>query len=466
MKLSKYIFLAIGGILIFNSEAMAQITIGNNLGESGPNGPGLLSGSATFEEFINGGYEAVEGTGDEEGDIGDELYPAPFSVTPRRNKNATKIVQRSADKKAYFSGKEYIDLEDSAFDPSLRKFLLDLKEGEETPVGTEQEVILKYKGSEETGLDFSLTWPVGAAGVGEQPASGERPTTDYHEYEDVVTGEEFLGEDLPDGRTRLVSKRNDRVYTFNTKDFDDSLKHPLDPSNTSLFKTKIVTAEKPDAAPQISPLKKGEMLLKHDPRNPTVYKNAATGEEFDAKEQRGRITITSRKDGSTRVLDPKELADPTKNKTDPMDEKFTVIKPLGNSKDLMMDSSKPLESHTGDATFDNAYNKLAEAFKKMRIIVYILGCFSLAAFGVAAFFGKLNWAWLAMIMISLFILAATDTIVLYATTAGEGNPRQMTANQVSDQFNKGNPAGHLKLRDDSADFNYIKEKLKSGKGAK
>ena len=86
------------------------------------------------------------------------------------------------------------------------------------------------------------------------------------------------------------------------------------------------------------------------------------------------------------------------------------------------------------------------------------------AFGVAAFFGKLNWTWLAMIMISLFILASTEAIVAYANKAGEGSPGVITYSEVEQKFN--DSSNHLQLRNDAMDFDYLKKLVTGEKTAK
>ena len=64
--------------------------------------------------------------------------------------------------------------------------------------------------------------------------------------------------------------------------------------------------------------------------------------------------------------------------------------------------------------------------------------------GMAGIFGKLSWSWLAMITISLFVLASTEAIVSFAI-----NPKEMTVSQASTKFKQISPSGKIKFRDDS-----------------
>ena len=118
-------------------------------------------------------------------------------------------------------------------------------------------------------------------------------------------------------------------------------------------------------------------------------------------------------------------------------------------------TTDPLILQTNDPKLRKATETLASTFKKIRIIVYMLGGFGFIGFAVAAIFGKLSWSWLVMITISLFVLASTEAIVLYAIGAGGGKPEQIKSTWASTQFNKGT-SDQLKFRDDSNDFNYDK----------
>ena len=123
-------------------------------------------------------------------------------------------------------------------------------------------------------------------------------------------------------------------------------------------------------------------------------------------------------------------------------------------------TTDPLILQTTDPKLRKATETLASTFKKIRIIVYMLGGFGFIGFAVAAIFGKLSWSWLVMITISLFVLASTEAIVLYAIGAGGGKPEQIKSTWASTQFNKGT-SDQLKFRDDSNDFNY--QKMLEGK---
>lgn len=177
-------------------------------------------------------------------------------------------------------------------------------------------------------------------------------------------------------------------------------------------------------------------------------------EDFDAVDSKYRVERLP--DGRTRLT-----SEETENQyyTDSVvvrkDGTFTV-KPSSMpvpATSIGMDPGAPLTARTSDAYFNEAYNKMAEAFRKARVVVYMLGGFSLLAFGVAAFFGKLSWIWLVMITISLFILASTEAIIAYAHKAGDGDPGVITSTWASGKFN--NKTGDkLQLRNDSTDFDY------------
>ena len=104
--------------------------------------------------------------------------------------------------------------------------------------------------------------------------------------------------------------------------------------------------------------------------------------------------------------------------------------------------------------------KLSDTFAKARVVVYMLGAFSLIGFATAAIFGKLSWVWLVMIAVSLFILASTEAIVAYTVS---GSTSSLTASKAQAIFNKDGD-NQLELRNDSNDFNYQKMLNESQKG--
>ena len=115
--------------------------------------------------------------------------------------------------------------------------------------------------------------------------------------------------------------------------------------------------------------------------------------------------------------------------------------------------TNPLTSNTGNKIFDGAFDQLYLTFTNSRVVVYALAAFGLLGFAVATIFGKLNWLWLTIITVSLFILASAEAIVSYAVRSSSGTPQTMKAGWASTQFNKGT-SDQLNLRDDSNDFNY------------
>lgn len=71
-----------------------------------------------------------------------------------------------------------------------------------------------------------------------------------------------------------------------------------------------------------------------------------------------------------------------------------------------------------NSVFQSAYNQLHSTFLYARVVVYILSGFGLIGFSIAAIFGKINFGWLAMIAVALFMLAAADKIIDYIVSAG------------------------------------------------
>ena len=72
----------------------------------------------------------------------------------------------------------------------------------------------------------------------------------------------------------------------------------------------------------------------------------------------------------------------------------------------------------GNDIFTRAFNTLANVFKNVRVIVYILGAFGLIGLAIAFIFGKMQFKWLALLAIGLAIVAAADMIVSYAVKGG------------------------------------------------
>ena len=73
-----------------------------------------------------------------------------------------------------------------------------------------------------------------------------------------------------------------------------------------------------------------------------------------------------------------------------------------------------------NSAFQKAYDQLFLTFTNARVVVYMLSGFGLIGFALAAIFGKLSLRWLAMIAISLFILAMTESIISYIMETGSG----------------------------------------------
>ena len=137
----------------------------------------------------------------------------------------------------------------------------------------------------------------------------------------------------------------------------------------------------------------------------------------------------------------------------------TIVKPIAynatapTTTQTNTAQTNSLTSNTGNKIFDGAFDQLYLTFTNSRVVVYALAAFGLLGFAVATIFGKLNWLWLTIITVSLFILASAEAIVSYAVRSSSGTPQPMKASWVSSQFNRGS-SDKLNLRDDSNDFNY------------
>jgi len=73
----------------------------------------------------------------------------------------------------------------------------------------------------------------------------------------------------------------------------------------------------------------------------------------------------------------------------------------------------------GGNFFDTAITKLAELFKNVRQVVFVLGAFALVGFAIAAIFGKLQWTKVAILAVGLAILAIASQVLQYAVTEDE-----------------------------------------------
>ena len=90
-----------------------------------------------------------------------------------------------------------------------------------------------------------------------------------------------------------------------------------------------------------------------------------------------------------------------------------------------------VNAFAADATlFNNAQKTLANVFKNVRTIVFVLGGFALVGFAVAAIFGKLDWKKVAILAVGLALLAVASQVVDYATSGGN-DPDSIRADKWS-----------------------------------
>ena len=69
----------------------------------------------------------------------------------------------------------------------------------------------------------------------------------------------------------------------------------------------------------------------------------------------------------------------------------------------------------GDGPFGTVTEKLTDAFKNTRTVIFVVGGFGLVGLAVGAIFGKVNWKWFASLAIGLVIVAVAGAIINYAT---------------------------------------------------
>ena len=89
-----------------------------------------------------------------------------------------------------------------------------------------------------------------------------------------------------------------------------------------------------------------------------------------------------------------------------------------------------------EGLFGQAQSTLAQVFKNVRIIVFILGGFALVGFAIAAIFGKLDWKKVAILAVGLALLAVADQVVKYAVQAGSssGEAAHWNSSAISETF--------------------------------
>ena len=75
---------------------------------------------------------------------------------------------------------------------------------------------------------------------------------------------------------------------------------------------------------------------------------------------------------------------------------------------------------TDTDVWGKTFSTVANIFKNVRVVVYVIGAFGLIGVAVGFIFGKLQLKWLAFLAIGLAIVAAADMIVNYATKAKTG----------------------------------------------
>ena len=72
----------------------------------------------------------------------------------------------------------------------------------------------------------------------------------------------------------------------------------------------------------------------------------------------------------------------------------------------------------GEGGLDSVTKKLADTFKDVKGVFFVLAAFGLIGLAAAALLGKVQWKWLFALVFGVAIVAAAGYIVQYA--AGEG----------------------------------------------
>jgi hypothetical protein len=64
---------------------------------------------------------------------------------------------------------------------------------------------------------------------------------------------------------------------------------------------------------------------------------------------------------------------------------------------------------------DTALNKANNVFRRVRLIIFVVGGFGLVGLAFQAIFGKVKWSWFAGLAVGLAIVAAASAVIQYAT---------------------------------------------------
>lgn len=85
---------------------------------------------------------------------------------------------------------------------------------------------------------------------------------------------------------------------------------------------------------------------------------------------------------------------------------------------------------SGGSLMSTASGKVANVFRNVKTITFILGGFGLVAVAYQAAMGKVNWKWFAGLAVGMALLGAAGAIVEYAS--GDANVNNVLGTSFSD----------------------------------
>ena len=89
------------------------------------------------------------------------------------------------------------------------------------------------------------------------------------------------------------------------------------------------------------------------------------------------------------------------------------------------------EGGGGGEVFSTIMERMLDAFKNVRNVIFIVGGFGLIGLGFAAIFGKVKWPWLAALACGLAIVALAGALVEYVT---DGSTAEVDSSLNYDDF--------------------------------